>query len=96
MKLRSVILVLLALGLALSLPAPTDYKEEGELLVSCGLGHLVNRFREEEIDRNIMQRLGDVDQRELGLNSMESWMRTDLEKPVNGARGHFLPDCGHF
>ena len=58
MKLRSVILVLLALGLALSLPAPTDYKEEGELLVSCGLGHLVNRFREEEIDRNIMPRLG--------------------------------------
>ena len=74
MKLKSVILCLLALGLASSLPAP-NYREEEEFLVNCGLGHLVNRFREEEIDLNIMPRLGDDNLRELGLITMGSRIR---------------------
>ena len=29
-------------------------------------------------------------------NSYFLALRPDLEKPVSGARGHFLHDCGHF
>ena len=30
------------------------------------------------------------------FRTAECYVYSDMENPVNGPRGHFLPDCGHF